>query len=64
MCYVFQPIFSARTGKVMGPTKPRCVFDMGPRSPATIMKLARAHCARSSVLTFFKSLENLRPPAQ
>ena len=35
MCYVFQPIFSARTGKVMA-------YDMEAlRSPATIMKLAR-----------------------
>ena len=58
--YVFQPIFSARTGKVMA-YEALMRSDMEAlRSPATIMKLAREQGALCEIerLTFFKSLEN------
>ena len=57
--YVFQPIFSARTGKVMA-YEALMRSDMEAlRSPATIMKLAREQGALYEIerLTFFKSLE-------
>ena len=57
--YVFQPIFSARTGKVMA-YEALMRSDMERlRSPATIMKLAREQGALQEIerLTFFKSLE-------
>ena len=57
--YVFQPIFSARTGKVMA-YEALMRSDMEAlRSPATIMKLAREQGALCEIerLTFFKSLE-------
>ena len=60
VCYVFQPIFSARTGKVMA-YEALMRSDMEAlRSPATIMKLAREQGALCEIerLTFFKSLEN------
>ena len=58
--YVFQPIFSARTGKVMA-YEALMRSDMEAlRSPATIMKLAQEQGALCEIerLTFFKSLEN------
>jgi len=58
--YVFQPIFSARTGKVMA-YEALMRSDMEAlRSPATIMKLAQEQGALYEIerLTFFKSLEN------
>lgn len=58
--YVFQPIFSARTGKAMA-YEALMRSDMEAlRSPATIMKLAREQGALCEIerLTFFKSLEN------
>ena len=57
--YVFQPIFSARTGKVMA-YEALMRSDMEAlRSPATIMKLAQEQGALCEIerLTFFKSLE-------
>ncbi len=57
---MFQPIFSARTGKVMA-YEALMRSDMEAlRSPATIMKLAREQGALCEIerLTFFKSLEN------
>ena len=57
--YVFQPIFSARTGKVMA-YEALMRSDMEAlRSPATIMKLAREQGALCEIerLTFFKALE-------
>ena len=60
VCYVFQPIFSARTGKAMA-YEALMRSDMEAlRSPATIMKLAREQGALCEIerLTFFKSLEN------
>ena len=58
--YVFQPVFSARTGKAMA-YEALMRSDMEAlRSPATIMKLAREQGALCEIerLTFFKSLEN------
>ena len=57
--YVFQPIFSARTGQVMA-YEALMRSDMESlRSPATIMKLAQEQGALYEIerLTFFKSLE-------
>ena len=57
--YVFQPIFSARTGQVMA-YEALMRSDMETlRSPATIMKLAQEQGALYEIerLTFFKSLE-------
>ena len=57
--HVFQPIFSARTGKVMA-YEALMRSDMETlRSPATIMKLAQEQGALYEIerLTFFKSLE-------
>ena len=57
--YVFQPIFSARTGKVMA-YEALMRSDMEAlRSPAAIMKLAQEQGALYEIerLTFFKSLE-------
>ena len=57
--YVFQPVFSARTGKAMA-YEALMRSDMEAlRSPATIMKLAREQGALCEIerLTFFKSLE-------
>ena len=58
--YVFQPIFSARTGKVMAYEALMRSDREALRSPATIMKLAREQGALCEIerLTFFKSLEN------
>ena len=57
--YVFQPIFSARTGKVMAYEALMRSDREALRSPATIMKLAREQGALCEIerLTFFKSLE-------
>lgn len=57
--YVFQPIFSARNGRVMA-YEALMRSDMETlRSPATIMKLAREQGTLYEIerLTFFKSLE-------
>ena len=58
--YVFQPIFSARTGKAMAYEALMRSDREALRSPATIMKLAREQGALCEIerLTFFKSLEN------
>ncbi len=64
--YVFQPIFSARTGKVIA-YEALMRSDMEAlRSPATIMKLAREQGALYEIerLTFFQGAGDLRPPAQ
>ena len=58
--YCFQPIFSARSGRVVA-YEALMRSDLPTlRSPATIMKLAREQGALCEIerLTFFKSLEN------
>ena len=57
--YVFQPIFSARTGKVVAYEALMRSDIPSLRSPATIMRMAREQGALYEIerMTFFKSLE-------